>query len=130
MKTKWINFYLRTAITFFIYFFLNEYIQYDFLLEKKVVVIFFLFTILFSIIFYLKKNCVYLFGIISGTIFLLLVLIEIIHLYDISRHNIGESGFGIVEIISLIPLLLINIFFISYNFYRLKKDNTKSSVAR
>lgn len=123
MKTKWINFYIRTIISFFIYYLLNLYIKYDFCLNIYVITILLVFIILTSIFFILKKYCVYLCGIITTAIFSVFILIEIFYIFLLAKNNIGESGFGIFEIISLMPLLGTNAIFLTYNSIKFKKLN-------
>lgn len=124
MKTVWINFYIRTAITFFIYYLLDSYIKYSFFLDFKLITSFLILIILSSIAFQLKKFSVYLCGIISTSIFLILIFAGIIQIFFLAKNNIGESGFGIFEIICLIPLFIINIVFFTYNCYQYKKKQS------
>ena len=85
-------------------------------------------VLLFSIIFLLKKYCVYLYGLIISVVCLLFLFIEIIQIYILARKNIGESGFGIFEILSLIPLVTLNLVYLFYNGYKYKQLDTTTSV--
>ena len=121
MKTKWINFYIRTVISFLIYYLLNLYINYNFCLNIYIITILFVFIILIALFFIMKNYSVYLCGIITTGIFQIFLFVGIIYILHAINRNIGESGFGIFEIVSLIPLLLLNVVFLIYNCYKFKK---------
>lgn len=128
MKYQWLKFYIQTAIFFSVYYLLNSYIQYTFILNIKIITIMLAVVLLFSIIFLLKKYCVYLYGLIISVVCLLFLFIEIIQIYILARKNIGESGFGIFEILSLIPLVTLNLVYLFYNGYKYKQLDTTTSV--
>jgi len=120
MKTKWINFYIRIAISFLIYYLSNLYINYSYFLNISFVLIYFVFVVALSVFFIIKKYCVHLCGIISSLIILLPIFGELIQIFFLATKNIGESGFGIIEILSLIPMLFMNISYLIFNCYQYK----------
>lgn len=118
MHKEWMYFYLRTTLIFFIYYLLNSYINYTFCLNIKLISILLVLIIVLSFVWQYKQFNVYIYGMIITLIFMVLIFLKIIQLYILAKNNIGESGFGILEIISLIPMLIINLGFLIYNYYK------------
>lgn len=123
MHKEWMYFYLRTTLIFFIYYLLNSYINYTFCLNIKLISILLVLIIVLSFVWQYKQFNVYIYGMIITLIFMVLIFFKIIQLYILAKNNIGESGFGILEIISLIPMLIINLVFLIYNFYQNRKHH-------
>lgn len=128
MKSQWVKFYIQISIFFSTYYLLNSYIHYSFVLNMEVITILLVVVILFSLIFFLKKYSVNLYGLIISVVCLLFLFIEIIQIYILASKNIGESGFGIFEILSLIPLVAQNLVYLFYNGHKYKKLNSTPSV--
>lgn len=120
MKKQWIYFYIKLLISFFVYFLLNSYFNYLFSLNMKIMIIIFLNFIIISVVFILKNKNTYVCGIITSSVFLVLTIGEIIRIFFLAKRNIGESGFGILEIICLLPLLIINFIYLILYCIKLK----------
>lgn len=85
--------------------------QYSFILNFRIMTTLLISIIIISIIFICTKSNVYLFSLIIFGIFFLIVFIEMVEIFILAKKNIGESGFGILEIIGMIPLLILSLVF-------------------
>ena len=121
-KVGWITFYVRTIISFIVYYVIDLYIHYTFLLNKKVMISILTGIVIVSMFFIIRKHSVYLYGLIISGLCFFLVITEIAHVFILMNKNKGEAGFGIVEIISMAPLLIMSLVFLVLDSYRYGKQ--------
>ena len=111
MRKDWLLFYIKILFFYILYYSLNLYMQYSFILNFRIMTTLLISIIIISIIFICTKSNVYLFSLIIFGIFFLIVFIEMVEIFILAKKNIGESGFGILEIIGMIPLLILSLVF-------------------
>ena len=126
MKNKWSLFYIEILFFYLIYFPLNSLFNYTFLLNLKIMIILLLLIILISIVFIEKRKSSYIYGITISSLFIIFMVGEIIFILFLAKNNIGESGFGIIEILSIIPQLILHFIYLFSNCYQYKNIHQKN----